>query len=285
MNAAGKQRIEWVDMIKGIAILWLIIYHFYVFDWLISPVPIFFFVSGLFYSEGKSFRMFIVRKTKALLIPFVFFYIIGIVPVIVNNVFQGHSYDFCRLLHFFMLIPKTDPIANPLGVGAIWFLLSLFEIYIIFYLIRRVSKASYVVFGISVLLLIIAAFFSDCFAMGSFFYLFYSCGFFIYFALGFLMRDFFIGNMPNGKKYDNKHRLQILLFSILAMSSALLPLEGIVSFVRDRLFCLGLIFILILFVKNADRVLRNCRFRSLLIYQGENSLTILGTHLVIMGGG
>ena len=51
-------RIEWIDLLKGFSILWLIVYHFYYFDWLISPVPVFFFISGLFYSDKGAFKVF-----------------------------------------------------------------------------------------------------------------------------------------------------------------------------------------------------------------------------------
>ena len=69
----SDNRIVWVDLLKGISILWLIVYHMHVFDWMRSPVPVFFFLSGLFFSEGKSFSSFIGRKAKALLIPLLSF--------------------------------------------------------------------------------------------------------------------------------------------------------------------------------------------------------------------
>ena len=66
-------RIEWVDLLKGIAILWLIVYHMHVFEWMRSPVPVFFFLSGLFFSEGMSFSSFVGKKARALLVPLAFF--------------------------------------------------------------------------------------------------------------------------------------------------------------------------------------------------------------------
>lgn len=78
VNNVNKGRIEWIDFIKGIAILELVIYHFGVLPWLISPVPIFFFLSGLFFSDSKPFGQFVGQKAKALMLPFLFFYVLGI---------------------------------------------------------------------------------------------------------------------------------------------------------------------------------------------------------------
>ncbi len=74
----ANKRIEWIDFIKGIAILELVVYHFGVLPWLISPVPVFFFLSGIFFSDAKPFGQFLKHKSKALLLPFLFFYLLGV---------------------------------------------------------------------------------------------------------------------------------------------------------------------------------------------------------------
>lgn len=123
-----KIRIEWVDLLKGFAILWLIVYHMHVFDWMRSPVPVFFFLSGLFFSEGKSFGVFVIKKAKSLLIPLLFFFVLGVTASALKCLLQGETYSFPSLWLFVTLIPHDAEIANPLGVGAIWFFVSLFEI-------------------------------------------------------------------------------------------------------------------------------------------------------------
>lgn len=137
---SGKKRIEWVDLLKGIAILWLVVFHFHALGWLRSPVPVFFFLSGLFFSEGKNFGSFVGKKTKALLVPMLFFFVLGVVALWLKSILQGESYSFPPLWLFATMIPSDAEVVNPLGVGAIWFLVSLFEIYIIYYLLRKVSK-------------------------------------------------------------------------------------------------------------------------------------------------
>lgn len=275
-----SNRVEWVDMVKGFAILWLIVYHFYICDWIISPVPVFFFVSGLFYSDGKSLSEFLKKKTKALLIPFCFFYVLGVVPLIITKAINGQMYDFGRLLKFFTLIPLNDSIVNPLGVGALWFLLSLFEIYILFYIIRLISKNKIWIISVSFVILVVAAVLSNYYAMGSLFYLLYSFGFLIYFAAGFLLKDVVLKEEGN-----STFRFSAIFISIAALSLYFIPLNGALAFMRDRLAGMGMIVLVVVVVKMIDTVFHDKYpvIRRFLIYQGQNSLTILGTHLIAIG--
>lgn len=194
---AKESRIEWVDLLKGIAILWLVVYHMHVFDWMRSPVPVFFFLSGLFFSEGKSFGSFVSKKAKALLIPLLFFFILGVVASALKSLMQGESYMFPPLWLFATIIPADADVTNPLGVGAIWFLMSLFEIYIIYYGLRLVSKNNWWLLSSAVLLLLISCVTLVFYAHGSLFYIFYTFGFCIYFIVANLLRDRVLyGNIP-----------------------------------------------------------------------------------------
>lgn len=190
-------RIEWVDLLKGIAILWLIVYHMHVFEWMRSPVPVFFFLSGLFFSEGMSFSSFVGKKAKALLVPLVFFFVLGIAASALKCLIQGESYAFPPLWLFATMIPADAEISNPLGVGAIWFLVSLFEIYIIYYALRRVSKNRWWLLSAAVLLFFVSCVALHYYAHGSLFYLFYTFGFCIYFIVAHLLRDKMLhGSIP-----------------------------------------------------------------------------------------
>lgn len=278
-------RINWVDALKGVSILWLIIYHFYIFDWLVSPVPVFFFLSGLFYSDGNFFRTFVTHKAKALLVPFVFFYVIGLVPILVINVINGQSYDFTRLVKFITLIPINSNMTNPLGVGAIWFLLSLFELYLLFYIMRRITKNKFLLIMISVLLLLVSSVLANHYAMGSLLYLIYSLGFLIYFTLGFVMKSYFINKSGRKISDRNKTDAYLLCFSVIGMLMWFIPLEGTLFFIRDRIAGIGLVITLvILFIRLDGLFNNNSRTYSFLLFEGRNSLTILGTHLIAVGG-
>ncbi|MGM9803880.1 MAG: acyltransferase family protein [Muribaculaceae bacterium] len=80
---AEKQRIEYIDLMKGIAILFIVIVHCHIavpepFSYMLFYVriPLYIFLSGLFFSTYGSFKRLIVKKTNRLLLPFVSFNLI-----------------------------------------------------------------------------------------------------------------------------------------------------------------------------------------------------------------
>lgn len=275
-----------MDLLKGIAILGLVFYHMHVFDWMRSPVPVFFFLSGLFFSEGKSFGSFVSKKAKALLIPLLFFFVLGIAASAFNCMIQGETYSFPPLWLFATLIPANADVANPLGVGAIWFLMSLFEIYIIYYGLRLVSKNSWWLIMSAVLLLLISCVTLGSYAHGSLFYLFYSFGFCIYFIVAHLLRD---------KVLYDKIPVWLLLVALLAYCARFMVVPGgldssevggaILIRIRGVLSMSGLIVILVWLCKqlSAIKMVSESRINQFMLFQGRNSLTILGVHMLIMG--
>ena len=72
-----KERLEYVDIAKGIALLLVLCSHSDALDlmWLMMDmcIPIFFFCSGYTYSKKGSFRESITKKFKKLFIPYLFF--------------------------------------------------------------------------------------------------------------------------------------------------------------------------------------------------------------------
>lgn len=279
----NNARILWVDFLKGIAILWLIIYHFYFFSWLRSPVPVFFFLSGLFFSEVKPFGAFVIKKAKALLIPLLFFFVLGVATYALNSLVQGESYSFPALWRFATLIPADAKVTNPLGVGAIWFLASLFEVYLIYYLLNLISNNMWWLLIASVLLFFVSSVTMQIYGNGSLFYLFYSCGFVIYFVVADLLK--------NKMLYENIP-LWILFLSVVAYSVRFISYTltdsiggGILLRINGPVSMFGLIFILVWFCKHISSIsfLSNSRSFNFMLYEGRNSLTILGTHMLIMG--
>ncbi len=81
-----NQRMEWIDTLKFLGILFIVIGHLgptsgklYNFVFLFH-VPLFFFVSGLFHRQNKGFISFLNKKTKSLIIPY---FILSLVSCIV----------------------------------------------------------------------------------------------------------------------------------------------------------------------------------------------------------
>lgn len=82
-----KKRIQYIDLAKGFCIILVVAYHvnkafhfkqFPLFwDTLsVFRMPLYFFLSGLFFKEYEGFFGFSLRKVNKLLIPFFFFHIV-----------------------------------------------------------------------------------------------------------------------------------------------------------------------------------------------------------------
>lgn len=137
----SQKRIEFIDLAKGICIILIILGHCGV--QLQIPgltefsMPAFFVLSGLFFKEHENIKVFIVKKCNGLLIPFLFFYLIGYIA------FYG-----IKLFAPSLLITSSDGILDVFNNrqffnGPIWFLLSLFWTNIYMYIIYNSIKNEY----------------------------------------------------------------------------------------------------------------------------------------------
>lgn len=153
-KTAGVSRIEWIDTTKGIGILLVMINHISLylnignnnpainlFDNILGSIdmPLFFFISGYLYKKRNDVLDVIKNKIKRLLIPFLFFYIVFSViipvcfilfnchcPLIINNgitikmLIGDFIFNDCQIIN-----------------GPLWFLLSLFEIQVLFTIVSK----------------------------------------------------------------------------------------------------------------------------------------------------
>ncbi len=137
-----KERIVYIDLAKGFCIILVVFCHVvktkYFFDdaLRIFRMPLYFFLSGLFFKQYGGMLDFIRRKTNKLLIPFLFFMIsyallcmfLAKYNIVENpEKFWGWN-NFTSLYH--------EEVKN----GPIWFLLCLFIVNIYFYIIFTISK-------------------------------------------------------------------------------------------------------------------------------------------------
>ena len=137
-----NKRIDFVDLTKGVCIILVVMAHVGgAYTQLDNAsmlscfrMPLYFFISGIFFKSYEGLVGFIIRKINKLLIPFIFFYLASFLlkyivwlvlpdtlhlPVSWNElllIFQGHE-----------LIKYNPPI---------WFLIALFNCNILFYLVH-----------------------------------------------------------------------------------------------------------------------------------------------------
>ncbi len=140
-----NNRIQWIDVSKGIGIFLVIIGHTMIQGELRGQIyafhmPLFFFLSGFLFSNRKypQLKGFIQAKAKALLIPYVSF---SIISILLMKMFDLEVIDIPSLIQAFLLSERNGIYFNQ----PLWFLTSLFTIEIIFYLlVKYVKKTSFI---------------------------------------------------------------------------------------------------------------------------------------------
>lgn len=135
----SKQRLEYIDLAKGIGIISIIALHIGALPtWMpklsASWVPLFFILSGMFFRPEESFRVMLIKKINTILIPFMFFYVASyivfymaelLIPGLMKSDAKGIG-DVFRQENYFN--------------GPIWFLLSLFWDFLILWGIFRCTN-------------------------------------------------------------------------------------------------------------------------------------------------
>lgn len=141
---SDNQRIEYFDLAKGICIILVVLYHGYV---LTSEVPmlgslrmpLYFFLSGLFFKPYGRFSEFVIRKTDRLLIPMLFFIVIGAIMRGAGYIMRFGELAWTEYCADFLTRIKPD-----YGFGfvptnyVLWFLGALFMVNLLFYLVSRI---------------------------------------------------------------------------------------------------------------------------------------------------
>ena len=133
-----KQRIDFIDLAKGVCIIWVVLGHIGVPTYLpgmsSTRMPLYFVLSGLFFKDYGGGNAFIIKKINKLLVPFLFFYLtaylffyIGewLVPGLIKTDANGILDVFTQTQWF---------------NGPIWFLLALFWSNLMMYGIHRIFK-------------------------------------------------------------------------------------------------------------------------------------------------
>lgn len=151
-----NNRIKWIDNAKGCAIILVLLGHFLSCTKLTAIIyafhmPLFFFLSGLVFRIDKytSFKGFLIRKIKTLMIPCVLFNFIYWLWLVVKVLFL-HAEDSIvkNFLGIFIQCRRTE------YNGEAWFISCLFCAEIILYVIlKKISdkKKQLLVFGISLI--------------------------------------------------------------------------------------------------------------------------------------
>lgn len=130
----NTHRITYLDTLKGISILLVVICHAsYLSPHLFTLLmPLFFAVSGYFFKD-TPFLVMLVKRINSLIIPLVFFALIG------------ETYHYLELKYLSSTPVEFEPVKAMFLVkgsnGVCWFIAALFWVYIIYWIINRLTPS------------------------------------------------------------------------------------------------------------------------------------------------
>lgn len=141
----GK-RIAWIDVAKGICIILVVLRHnqFDMFNLpFLNPLrmPLYFVLSGMFFKDYGSLKVFFSKKTNNLIIPCIFWLIAGYV-LINSSYFTGGEIKSPAIISD-VFLNRSIAVNNTL-----WFLLCLFSTNAIFYLLHKWLKGIMLAIGV-----------------------------------------------------------------------------------------------------------------------------------------
>ncbi len=136
-----SSRIEYIDLMKGICIVLVVLEHcklsfpqgsliWSMFEHM--RMPLYFFLSGLFFKEYTGFKDYFIRKSNKLLVPYIFFSLIYFLPDILLINFK-HASKLLTPAYF------NDLLFMPLN-SPLWFLRCLFFTGCIYFVLHLVLK-------------------------------------------------------------------------------------------------------------------------------------------------
>lgn len=279
-----NKRILWLDVLKGIGIITVIISHCFIPETFLNKylysfhMPLFFFASGYLFKK-KKIGNFLIGRYKNLIIPYFLFSIISLclffLTANIGDVKIPQSEQLKKILGVFYGNGINDYMFNI----TIWFLLCLFIVEFIFQLIMEFTNSTISLIVILILFSIIGYLDSKFMTIRLPWSIDVAFTGIVFYGIGYLFK---------GKKYEitnyQKIPLILLLVSISLVScyfNAKVDMNHneLGNFILFYLSALsGIAYISIISVD-----FRNSSFLSFL---GRNSLIIVGTHtllLIILG--
>lgn len=282
----AQQRYESVDCAKALGIMLVVFAHVIAthnVGWKVEEVitsfhmPLFFVLSGMFFSRKKTIGEFIIGKINRLVVPFFFFFI----TISVLLPFAYYCYKGIGLSRLPSLLLGFYN-ENLIVVGAIWFLLSLFFVDIIVWLITIPArfKERWAIF-VSILLGVIGYLLGK-YSINIPCWLDTSLTCMPYFYLGYLLKN--NTKLLSAQKAD---RYNILL--AVACLLIVILLSGHTCYRANHynipiwsVFICGILGFFAVFFLSNTKIKRI----GWLLFVGKNSIIILAIHqLIMMGGG
>lgn len=151
-----KQRIDYIDIAKGVGILLVLWAHLYVCDYVHSAIylfhmPLFFFISGMFYRNPTGCKVYVQKTLRKYVYPYAFFLLAFIPLTLILEVLEngGGKIEFVKM---FSATTTNKPL---------WFLMVLCAMNVIYSALHRLPAMRHAV----CLLLFAAAYYCVCYGV------------------------------------------------------------------------------------------------------------------------
>lgn len=272
----AKQRVEYIDYLRGLCVAWVVWFHtthpeFVDYSF---RIPLFFFVSGIFF-KTYPWKIFWRKKVNQLLVPFVLFYVIYYIYLIVTNAFSNHnfvSFDYSSFWDVFGLYTVNETfVVNP----PLWFICALINLQLLLYVSAKWIKNKWVLISLAVVISLSGLWYIQKiptpFMFGR------SLRYFVYYVLGYSFGKSLISYIETSKRNE-----VILLVKSLIVIAILVVLRNVVVLgnktidVFDYFEILGIIMFLIVLFKYLHCYKIVYPFK----YFGMNSYIVFGMHEV-----
>lgn len=274
-NVIEKKRIEYIDLLKGFAILWIVWWHT-CHPSFVDPyyhVPLFFVISGLFF-KPYNFKVFLKKKVESILVPFVFFYLVSYVYRMGVHIWDYRTlagFPWLNILDVFKCMPNGDY----LWVNVpIWFLLCLFNVCLLYYILNKLPQWVRYFY-----ILLVILFTNTITQISTPFFLNDAMRWCAYYSIGNVLGTYYLAFLNKKKNTYLSILLASLFFSVLIIIPA--PhFHGIISSLILNLktlsFIAGIIPLFSLLHSKSNNYL------NILSFYGKNSLSVLGFHVPIL---
>ena len=267
-----SNRLDYLDIAKGIGIILVVLAHVYAFNpeisvsrgklvtWIYSfHMPLFFIISGMLirYKNKIDFKKTIFSRMKGILVPYLFFSLVSV-------------FIFALLADFEKGVIQELFRVTILGIGieTLWFLPALFFSDIIFTMMKKIVKNDYVIGVIIAILFFVSSFVT---AENRMLLRFFARGLV---ALTFIYIGYMLFEIVQKRNIDNKFLIGILIVQIITSHlNGFVDLNNLV-FNNKILYLFNSVlgsYILI-------EICKKIKSKSL-IYLGKNSLIIMWLHL------
>ena len=160
-----RQRIAYIDFMKCLCIMLIVMYHIdHEFFNYLAPnlnnalqafrLPMYYFISGIFFKLYEGFANFTRRKVNNILVPFVFFIVLNFVMRCVEALLR-HIIGADPIEVNPVMLVEPFYLRTWLWTAPLWFLLSLFWVNILFYVIQRYVKPLWALLLVTVALSVV----------------------------------------------------------------------------------------------------------------------------------